>query len=77
MPRRLLVLVALALFAGASLCIVDADEGPGPDLCGVALLPVAVLAVGALTPLVGRLVPVRMPVPLAAPLEHPVPPPRA
>ena len=76
-PGRILVLVAVALLAGASLCVLDADDGTGLDLCGVALLPVAVLVLGAPQPLIGRLVPVRIPVRLAAPLERPVPPPRA
>jgi hypothetical protein len=76
-PGRILVLVAVALLAGASLCVFDADDGTGLDLCGVVLLPVAGLALGAPQPLVGRLVPVQIPVRLAAPLEHPVPPPRA
>ena len=81
MPRgmrgRILVLVAVALLAGASLCIFDADDGTGLDLCGVVLLPVAVLALGAPQPLVGRMVPVQIPMPHGASLEHPVPPPRA
>ena len=46
MPRsmrgRILVLVAVALLAGGSLCVFDADDGTGLDLCGVVLLPVAV-----------------------------------
>ena len=77
MPGRVLVLVAVALLAGASLCVLDADDGTGLDLCGVVLLPVAVLVLGAPQALVGRLVPVQIPVRLAAPLERPVPPPRA
>ena len=76
-PGRVLVLVAVALLAGASLCIFDADDGTGLDLCGVVLLPVAVLALGAPQPLVGRMVPVQIPMPPGASLEHPVPPPRA
>ena len=81
MPRgmqgRMLVLVAVALLAGASLCIFDADDGTGLDLCGVVLLPVAAVVLGAPQPLVGRMVPVRIPMPPGASLEHPVPPPRA
>ena len=77
MPGRILVLVALALLAGASLCVFDADDGTGLDLCSVVLLPVAVLVLGAPQPLVGRLVPVQSPARPANPLERPVPPPRA
>jgi hypothetical protein len=77
MPGRILVLVAVALLAGASLCVFDADDGTGLDLCGVVLLPVTGLALGAPQPLVGRLVPVQIPGRPANPLEHPVPPPRA
>ena len=81
MPRgmrgRILVLVAVALLAGASLCIFDADDGTGLDLCGVMLLPVAVLVLGAPQPLVGRMVPVQIPMQPGTSPEHPVPPPRA
>jgi hypothetical protein len=77
MPGRILVLVAVMLLVGASLCVLDADDGTGLDLCGVVLLPVAALVLGAPQPLVGRLVPVQIPVRLAALLECPVPPPRA
>jgi hypothetical protein len=73
----MLVLVAVALLAGASLCIFDADDGTGLDLCGVVLLPIAVLILGAPQPLVSRMVPVEIPMPPSASLEHPVPPPRA
>jgi hypothetical protein len=76
MPGRILVLVALALLAGASLCVLDADEGTGLDLCSVMLLPVAGLFLGAPQPLVGRLAPVQILMPPGASLEHPVPPPR-
>jgi hypothetical protein len=77
MRGRILVLVAVALLAGGSLCIFDADDGTGLDLCGVVLLPVAVLVLGAPQPLVGSLVPVQIPMHPGASLEHPVPPPRA
>ena len=81
MPRgmlgRVLVLVAVALLAGASLCVFDADDGTGLDLCGVVLLPAATLVLGAPQALVRRLAPVEIPVRLAALLERPVPPPRA
>ena len=76
-PGRVLVLVAVALLAGASLCVLDADDGTGPDLCGVVLLPVAVLALGAPQPLADRLVPLQIPTHPGALLERPVPPPRA
>jgi hypothetical protein len=76
MPGRILVLVAVTLLAGASFCAFDAD-GTGLDLCSVVLLPVAGLLLGAPQPLVGRLVPVRIPMHPGAPLERPVPPPRA
>ena len=76
-PGRVLVLIAVALLAGASLCVFDTDNGTGVDLCGVVLLPVAALALGAPQPLVGRLAPVEIPARLAALLERPVPPPRA
>lgn len=77
MPGRILVLVAVTLLAGASLCVFDADDGTGLDLCTVVLLPVAGLVLGAPQPLVGRLVPVQIPMHSGAPLERPVPPPRA
>lgn len=77
LPVRILVLVAVALLMGASLCVFDADNGTGLDLCSVVLLPVAVLVLGAPQPLVGRIVPVLIPMPPGASLEHPVPPPRA
>lgn len=77
LPGRVLVLVAVALLAGASLCVFDADDGTGLDLCGVVLLPVSALVLGAPQPLVGRLVPVQIPVRPVALLECPVPPPRA
>ena len=77
LPVRLLALVAVALLMGASLCAFDADDGTGLDLCGVALLPVGVLVLGAPQPLVGRLAPVQPPSHPATSLEHPVPPPRA
>jgi hypothetical protein len=77
MPGRILVLVAVALLAGASLCVFDADEGIGLDLCSMVLLPVAGLVLGAPRPLVGRLAPVEIPMHLGASLERPVPPPRA
>ena len=76
MPGRVLVLVAVTLLVGASLCILDAD-GIGLDLCSVVLLPVAGLVLGAPRPLVGRLVPVQIPMHPGAPLDRPVPPPRA
>jgi hypothetical protein len=76
-PARILVLVAVALLAGTSLCVLDADDGTGLDLCSVVLLPVAVLVLGAPQSLVGRLVPVQIPARPANFLEHPVPPPRA
>jgi hypothetical protein len=76
-PGRVLVLIAVALLAGASLCVFDADNGTGVDLCGVVLLPVAVLVLGAPQPLVGRMVPVQIPMHPGASPEHPVPPPRA
>jgi hypothetical protein len=77
MLGRILVLVAVALLAGASFCVFDADDGTGLDLCGVMLLPVAGLVLGAPQPLVGRLVPVQISMHPGAPLERPVPPPRA
>ena len=79
MPRsvlgRILALAAVMLLVGISLCILD--DGTGVDLCSVVLLPVAGLALGAVPPLVGRLVPVQVPIHPGAPLERPVPPPRA
>ena len=77
MPGRILVLVAVALLAGASLCVFDADHWTGLDLCSVVLLPVAGLVLGAHQPFVGRLVLVQVPVHPGDPLERPVPPPRA
>jgi hypothetical protein len=77
MPGRILVLVAVTLLVGASLCILDADDGTGLDLCSVLLLPVPGLVLGAPRSLVGRLVPVEVPVHAGAPLDRPVPPPRA
>jgi len=77
MPGRIVVLVAVALLAGAGFCVFDADDGTGLDLCSVVLLPVAVLVLGAPQPLVGRLVPVQIPARPANPLERPDPPPRA
>lgn len=76
MPGRILVLVAVALLAGASLCVLDADEGTGLDLCSVMLLPVAGLVLGAPQPFVGRLASVQILMLPGASLEHPVPPPR-
>jgi hypothetical protein len=77
LPGRILVLVVVALLAGASLCVFDADDGTGLDLCSMALLPVAILLLGAPQVLVGRLMPVQIPARAATSLEHPVPPPRA
>lgn len=81
MPRgalgRILVLVAVTLVVGVSLCILDADDGTGVDLCSVVLLPVAGLVLGAPQPLIGRLVPVQIPNHPGASLDRPVPPPRA
>ena len=77
MPCRILVLAAVTLLVGASLCILDADGGTGLDLCSVLLLPVAGLVLGAPRSLVGRLTPVQVPVHPGAPLDCPVPPPRA
>ena len=76
LPVRLLGLVAVALLIGASLCAFDTDKGTGLDLCGVALLPVGALVLGAPQP-IGRLVPLQTPDHPATSLEHPVPPPRA
>ena len=77
MPGRIVVLVAVALLAGASFCVFDADDGTGLDLCSVVLLPVAGLVLGAPQPLVGRLVPVQIPMHPGDPPDCPVPPPRA
>ena len=76
-PGRIVVLVALALLVGAILCVFDADHGTGLDLCGVVLLPVAVLVLRAPQPLIDRLMPVQILARPANPLERPVPPPRA
>jgi hypothetical protein len=81
MPRgmrgRILVLAAVTLLVGASLCILDADGGTGLHLCSVLLLPVSGLVLGAPRSLVDRLMPVQVPVHPGAPLDCPVPPPRA
>ncbi len=80
MPRglagRILVLVAVTLLAGVSLCVLDTDDGMGLDLCSLVLLPGAGLLFGAPQPLVGRLVPVRIPMHPGDPPDRPVPPPR-
>jgi hypothetical protein len=76
-PGRILVLAAVMLLVGASLCVLDADDGTGVDLCHLVLLPVAGLGLGAPQLLVGRLVPVEIPIHPGAALDHPVPPPRA
>jgi hypothetical protein len=76
-PGRVLVLAAVTLLVGASLCILDAEDGSGVDLCNLVLLPVAGLGLGAPQPLVGRLGPVEIPVHPGAALDRPVPPPRA
>ena len=77
MPGRVLVLVAVTLLVGATLCLFDADAGTGLDLCGVMLLVVAGLVLGAPHPLVGRLVLVPMRIHPGAPLDRPFPPPRS
>jgi hypothetical protein len=77
MPSRILVLVAVTLLAVASFCVFDADDGAGLELCSLVLLPVPGLVLGVPQPLVGRLVPVQIPIHPGAPLECPVPPPRA
>jgi hypothetical protein len=74
---RVVALVAVTLVIGATLCVFDADDATGPDLCGLLLLPVVGLAVMDPRLLVGRLVPVLIPIHLADPLDRPVPPPRA
>jgi hypothetical protein len=73
---RILVLAAVTLLVGASLCILDADDGTGMDLCHVVLLPSAGLVLGASRPLVGRVVPVVIQVHAGDPLVPPFPPPR-
>jgi hypothetical protein len=77
LPGRILVLAAVTLLAVASFCVFDADDGTGLDLCSMVLLPVAGLVLGAPRSLVGRLLPVQIPMHLGASLERPVPPPRA
>jgi hypothetical protein len=81
MPRgglgQFLVLVAVTMVVAGSLCILDADDGTGVDLCNVVLLPVVGLVLGAPQLLVGRLAPIDIPIHLGAALDRPVPPPRA
>jgi hypothetical protein len=74
---RILVLAAVTLLVGASLCILDDGGGTGLDLCSVMLLSAAGLVLGAPWSLVGRLGPVEVPGHPGAPLDRPVPPPRA
>jgi hypothetical protein len=73
---RILVLAAVTLLAGASLCILDADDGTGMDLCHVVLLATAGVVLGAPRPLVGRVVPVVIPIHAGGPLDRPFRPPR-
>ena len=58
MSRRVLVLVAVGLLVGATLCLFDADHETQLDLCNLLLLPVAGLVLGTPACLVGRVAPV-------------------
>ena len=73
---RVVALAAVTLVIGAGLCVFDADDATGLDLCGLLLLPVVGLVVTD-PRLLGLLVPVLIPIHLAEPLDRPVPPPRA
>jgi hypothetical protein len=76
-PHRLVALVAVILLVGATLCLFDDDHDARLELCNLMLLPVAGLVLGAPTLLVGRMVPVPIPLEPATPAEPPFPPPRS
>ena len=75
--HRVLLLVAVAMIATVGLCLVDAHEAMGAELCGGAgLIPaVGVLAVSPLR-LLGRFVPVPVPAYAIQPSDVPAPPPK-
>ena len=77
--HRVLVLVAVAMIATVGLCLVDAHETAGPDLClcGAGLIPAVGLLVTLPLPLLGRFVPAPV-LPHAPHLSDvPAPPPKA
>jgi hypothetical protein len=76
MSRRVLVLVAVTLLAGATFCLFDGDHNARLDLCNLLLLP-AGLVLRAPSLLVGRLVPVQVQIEPSAPAEPSFPPPRS
>src|SRR5262245_43199949 len=76
-PHRLVALVTLVLLVGATFCLFDGDHDARLDLCNLLLLPVAALALAAPSLLVGRMMPISIPLEPAAAGGPPFPPPRS
>jgi len=74
---RVMVLVAIAVIAGVGLCLFDAADVPGGDLCASSFTVI----IGLLLPMplapMGRFLPAPVPAYWFSPSDLPSPPPRA